>query len=35
MHHDQERVIWADEGKSADTLNAFFDELTDDQLAST
>lgn len=34
IDHDQERVIWAGEGKSADTLNEFFDELTDQQLAS-
>jgi len=34
MDHDQERVIWAGEGKSADTLQQFFDELTDEQLES-
>lgn len=34
MDHDLERVIWAGEGKSADTLQQFFDELTDEQLES-
>jgi transposase len=34
IDHDQERVIWAGEGKSAATLNAFFDELSDEQLDS-
>ena len=34
IDHDRQRVIWAGEGKSADTLNAFFDELSDEQLDS-
>lgn len=34
IDHDRQRVIWAGEGKSADTLYTFFDELSDDQLDS-
>lgn len=31
IDHDRERVIWAGEGKSAETIQGFFDELTDAQ----
>jgi len=27
VNHDTHRIVWAMEGKNADTLNAFFDEL--------
>ncbi len=33
VDHDARRVIWAAEGKSADTLGAFFDQLSPKQLA--
>lgn len=34
VDHDRRRVIWAAEGKSADTLGAFFDQLSPEQLES-
>lgn len=34
IDHDQERVIWAGEGKSAETLGAFFAELGPERAAS-
>lgn len=32
VDHDKRRVIWAAEGKSAETLGAFFDQLSPEQL---
>ena len=32
VDHDRRRVIWAAEGKSADTLGAFFEQLSPEQL---
>jgi transposase len=34
IDHDRERVIWAGEGKSADTLTGFFEELGPERTAS-
>jgi transposase len=34
LDHDRTRVIWAGEGKSGDTLAAFFDELGPERLAN-
>ena len=31
VDHDRQRVVWAKEGKSSETLNAFFDELGKDR----